>query len=287
MRAVAGAPGWSLAGLITLPTELAGRHSDFVDLGEEAQAAGARIMRSGNGNSAEVIDFVRAIEPDMMFVIGWSQICGADFIAAARGRMIGYHPAPLPQLRGRGVLPWTILLGHGITASTLFWIDGGLDSGPILAQRFLHVAPNETVGSLYARHMEALAALMEESLPLIDRGTAPRVPQDERHASWAARRTPDDGRIDWTRTAGDIERLVRAVGHPYPGAFTTLRGERLTIWHAEFWPDASRHFASPGQVMARDERGFAVRCGDGGGLWISEWSHGKGPPPIHVVLGRD
>ena len=76
--------------------------------------------------------------------------------------MVGYHPAPLPRLRGRAVIPWTILLDEKITASSLFWIDEGVDSGPLLAQRFFHIAPDETAATLYARHMTALDAMLRE-----------------------------------------------------------------------------------------------------------------------------
>src|SRR3546814_2322762 len=95
-------------------------------------------------NAADVLEAVSALAPDYVFVIGWSQICKPAFRQAAGGQVIGYHPAPLPRLRGRAVIPWTILLDEKITASTLFWIDDGVDSGPILAQRYFHIAPDET-----------------------------------------------------------------------------------------------------------------------------------------------
>lgn len=287
LRAVAASSDWDVAALVTLPAELAGRHSDFVDLAPEARDAGARVIHAADSNAPDVLDMIAAIAPDIVLVIGWSQICKPGFLAAARGRVLGYHPAPLPQLRGRGVIPWTILLGHTITASTLFWIDTGVDSGPILAQRFLHVASDETVTSLYARHMEALEGMLAESLSLLAAGTAPSIVQDERYASWAARRTPDDGRIDWRLPAKDIWRLIRATGRPYPGAFThTLKG-RLIVWEAELC-DCSRHAAAlPGQIVARDDGGFAVRCGDGAGIRVTDWEAEDGKrPAMHAVLDR-
>lgn len=287
LDALGAAAGWELAGLVTLPNSLARRHSDFVDLVPQARSMGGRIIEAADSNAPEVVEEVRSLRADVVFVIGWSQICRPDFLAAAGDRVIGYHPAPLPQMRGRAVIPWTILKGHLITASTLFWVDAGLDTGPILAQRFLHIAPEETVGSLYDRHMEALRALLDENLPRIADGTAPRTAQDERYASWAARRTADDGRIDWSKTAAEIGRLIRAVGRPYPGAFTEGPGGRIIIWHAEPW-DCSRYEASlPGQVIARDDSGFGICCGDGRGLWVTDWHSATGRKPmIHRVLGQ-
>src|SRR3546814_13872262 len=108
--------------------------------------------------------------------------------------------------------------------------------------------------------MEALDRMLRESLPMPAQGSAPRLVQDERHATWATKRTPADGRIDWTLPAAEIDRLIRAVGRPYPGAFTETKAERLTVWAARPWPASARHAAMPGQVVARNEGGFVVRC---------------------------
>src|SRR3546814_501635 len=133
------------------------------------------VCSSDLSNAPDVLEAVSALAPDYVFVIGWSQICKPAFRQAAGGQVIGYHPAPLPRLRGRAVIPWTILLDEKITASTLFWIDDGVDSGPILAQRYFHIAPDETAAILYRQHMEALDRMLRESLPMIAQGSAPRL----------------------------------------------------------------------------------------------------------------
>lgn len=287
VRTIARTPGWKVPAVLTLPTELAARHSDFVDLAADAAAADAQLLRCPDVNAPDVIGKLRAIGPDYVFVIGWSQICRRDFLAAHAERVIGYHPAPLPRLRGRAAIPWTILLDEKITASSLFWIDAGTDTGPLLAQRYFHVAPDETALSLYRRHLAALEELLAEALPRLQRGDAPRIPQDERFATSAAKRTPEDGEIDWSRPAAEIWRLVRAVGRPYPGAFTWLDGEKLIVWGAEVSADGARHAAAlPGQVVERDGATLAVRCGDGGVLRLLEWESGTGKPPrLHARLG--
>lgn len=279
LERIAAADGWTCSLVVTLPPEKSARHSDFVDLAPGAAEAGAELLHVRNINDADARAAIAKVDADAVFVVGWSQICGPEFRQAAGERVVGYHPAPLPRLRGRGVIPWTILNREPISGGTLFWIDEGVDSGPILAQRFFHLAPDETASSLYAKHMDALAAMMDEALAEIASGQPARIVQDERYATWAARRTPTDGLIDWTRPAEEIALLVRAVGRPYPGAQTFDGPHRLTLWTAEPVPGGARHSAAAGQLVWRSEKAFAVMCGDGVLLQVTEWDHPEGRAP--------
>lgn len=286
-HAIANCPGWTLAGIMTLPPDLAGRHSDYVDLAPDARALGAKLLLAKASNSEDACEQAAALAPDFTFVIGWSQICGPEFRAAVADRVIGYHPAALPRLRGRAALPWTILLDEKITASTLFWIDDGVDSGDILAQHYFHVAPRETAASLYAKHMDALQRILGVALHQLANGEPLRTQQDRACATFATKRTPEDGRIDWSRPVDEIDRLVRAVGRPYPGAFTEHKGERVTIWSAEPAPGREHH-AIPGQIVAREDTGFSVACGDGSLLRVHDFELAENAklPLMHAVLGR-
>ncbi len=284
LKALKDNPRWSVSAVVTLPATLSGRHSDFVDLSADAASAGAKLIAAPNSNAPDVIEAVRAEEADYAFVIGWSQICKPEFRAAAGGRVIGYHPAALPRLRGRAVIPWTILLDEKITASTLFWIDDGVDSGPILAQKFLHLAPDETATTLYARHMASLDEMLRESLDALADGRAAKAVQDERYATYTARRTDADGLIDWRAPTATTARLIRAVTRPYPGAYTLLNGERLTIWTAEIWSDAHRHAAAPGQIIEKRGPALAIACGDGA-ILATDWTFAKGDIRAHAMLG--
>jgi methionyl-tRNA formyltransferase len=287
LRSLVQAPDWEVAGVMTLPPELAGRHSDFVDLSLDAATAGARIIHAANSNTDGILANIRDVGPDFLFVVGWSQLCGPAFLASAPRGVIGFHPAPLPRLRGRGVIPWTILLGEPISASTLFTIDGGTDTGPILDQRYFHVAPDATAAELYACHMAMLTKMMPDLLARLARGDAHGIPQDERHATWAARRRPEDGLIDWNGSTEAAWRKVRACGDPYPGAWTTLGDQRIVIAAARPERLDAHAAAMAGQIVSRHEAGFTVKCGDGGGLLITEWRGGKpGPPPQHALLGH-
>jgi methionyl-tRNA formyltransferase len=279
--------GWDLPLIVTLPLDKSGRHSDFVDLTAEAQSAGAALFRTTQTNHPETLAAIRNADPDYIFVIGWSQICGPEFLNIAPGKVIGYHPAALPRLRGRAAIAWTIVLDEKITAGSLFWIAGGVDDGPILAQHYFHIAPRETAATLYDKHMAALGLMLDQALPNLAAGKADATRQDEACATYAVRRTAADGRVDWHKTAAEIDRLVRAAGNPYPGAFTTAKDAKLIIWGTELVEPALPYHAAPGQVLADTDDGLLIQTG-AGQVRITRWSWElDGKPAMHYVLGRD
>lgn len=256
------------AALFTLPLARSHRHSDFVDLRPLAQGLGVPVVEAANVNAPEALGALRELDPAYVFVIGWSQICRQAFLASAREGLIGFHPAPLPENRGRGVIPWTILQRRAETGGTLFWMDEGMDTGDVLMQERFAVAPDETAATLYAKHGVALRRMLGQAVPMLKAGTAPRAPQDHTRASYCAKRTPDDGLIDWTGTADAAWTLIRAAGDPYPGAFTYQGERRVAVWAAEYVGEAP-HSGLPGQVQALSDEGALVQCGDGGHVLLT------------------
>jgi methionyl-tRNA formyltransferase len=273
--------------VITLPPEASSRHSDFADLRPAARAGGSRIVHSTNVNEPAVIDALTAFEADLVLVIGWSQICGDVFRSVAGIGNIGFHPAALPRMRGRAVIPWTILLGERTTAASLFWLDDGIDSGPLLLQESIVVAADETAKTLYLKQTSALARMLPKAIALVRSGNAPRIEQNHSQATYCAKRTLDDGLIDWRAPANEVLRLVRAVGEPYPGAFTTYGGRRLFIDAAAPFADSDRYVGLAGQVQCHSSEGFVVRCGDGKCIHVMAWrqEQGEGRPRVHSKLG--
>jgi methionyl-tRNA formyltransferase len=262
LRALAevGAPP---ALVVTLPPERASRHSDYADLAPLTREGGSELYLTHDVNAPATLARLTALDPDHVWIIGWSQICGEAVLATARHGCIGFHPAPLPQMRGRAVIPWTILTRQAVTASTLFWVDRGTDSGPILLQRRFPVADDETAATLYAKHASNAEAMLGEAVGLLRAGLAPRIPQDHAAATYCAKRTPADGWIEWQRSADEIWRLIRAAGTPYPGAYTWHRGAPLTVWSAGPPEAGDRFVGLPGQVQALDDGRALVACGDG------------------------
>ncbi|MBB4278591.1 methionyl-tRNA formyltransferase [Rhizobium mongolense] len=257
--------------VITLPPTAADRHSDFADLSSMGRESGISFFHTTNVNSAETLAKIASIGPDVILVVGWSQICGRPLRELASIGTIGFHPAALPRLRGRGVIPWTILRAEQTTGSTLFWLDDGVDSGPILLQRVFDVADNETARSLYEKHLLNIREMVPQAVRMVESGNAPRNPQDDEKASYCARRRPEDGLIDWRLPAADILRFIRAVGDPYPGAFTHSGSERIYIDAADLFPNPDRYIGLPGQIQTVSATGFLVMCGDGNCVDVSAW----------------
>lgn len=249
--------------VITLPLEKSARHSDYVDLRPLARAAGIELAEAAQINAPGVVADLGRRGLDYLFVVGWSQIVSGQMLALVSKGAIGYHPAPLPELRGRAVIPWTILLNRRATGSSLFWMDEGMDSGDLLAQALFDVAEDETAATLIAKHMKALDSMLSRVVPELARGAETRTPQDHTQASYCSKRTAADGLIDWTRSEREVWTLIRAVSDPYPGAFTFSGNRRLVVWVADK-VESAPYFGLPGQVQQLATDGSAlVACRQG------------------------
>ncbi len=271
--------------VVTLPTVKASRHSDFADLATLAEASGIQVHLTVDINHEATLLTLRECDPDLILVIGWSQICQDAFRKIPRLGSIGFHPAALPKYRGRAVIPWTILLDEKESGSSFFWLDAGTDSGPLVLQKVFPVSARETAASLYRKQIENLESMTPEVVRLVRSGNPPRIEQDHGQAIYCAKRTPEDGLIDWAQPAEFVERFVRAVGAPYPGAFCFYDENHLHIDKAEIFPDSGRFVGLTGQVQTHTSRGFVVRCGDGRCVEVTSWRGiGDRKPALHKKL---
>lgn len=256
--------------LFTLPVEKQARHSDFVDLGPIAAELGVPVERVDDVNGPEAVAALRSAEPDLLLVIGWSRLCGAEFRDVARLGTLGYHPTLLPKMRGRAALAWTILLGLERTGGSLFWMDEGVDSGPIAAQEAFDLPPGTDLKQLLDLQLAALGRMIPPLVAKLADGARPAKEQDHSKATYLAIRRPADGEIDWNERAESIERLVRAVTRPFPGAFSRLGEREVAVWSARVvhYPD---WHAMAGQVFTYEDGVPVVRCGDGTDLALTDY----------------
>jgi methionyl-tRNA formyltransferase len=176
---------------------------------------------------------------------------------------INVHGSLLPKYRGRAPINWALVHGETLTGVTLHYMDEWADHGDIIAQRAVPIALEDTALTLSLKLTAAAREMVRDTYPLIASGRAPRVPQDHAAATRFGRRRPADGLIDWGASAWRIYNLVRAVAHPFPGAFTYWRGRRVLVWEARP-PRDRRSSGPPGQVLgANAARSLAVATGDG------------------------
>jgi methionyl-tRNA formyltransferase len=255
--------GLEVAGVVTLPGPVDPDRSGQCSFDDVAARHGAPLVEAADVNADDVLDAVHAVEPDLIFVVGWSQLVGRRFIEIPPYGVFGMHPTLLPRHRGRAPVPWTILSGLAKTGVTLFEIvDETADSGAILAQLEVPVEPDDTATTLFDRLAEAHVELVRQVVPALLDGSAPRIPQDPRRASAWPKRTPADGIIDWETRAPYLYDWVRAQTRPYPGAFTYTEETKLVVWKATSVPFEA---GSPaGTVVDRSEDGVVVACGEGG-----------------------
>jgi UDP-4-amino-4-deoxy-L-arabinose formyltransferase/UDP-glucuronic acid dehydrogenase (UDP-4-keto-hexauronic acid decarboxylating) len=215
-------------------------------------------------NAPEWVAKIAAWAPEAIFSFYYRNMLSAALLAIPQRGAFNLHGSFLPHYRGRCPVNWVLVNGETETGVTLHYMVEKADAGDIVARQAVPIAFDDTARSLYGKLCRQAAVLLDEALPLIQTGTAPRIPQDWRQGSYCGRRTPADGRIDWHWPALTIYNLIRAVTEPYPGAFTfTARGDMITIWWAE--PETAGTIPGrAGQVLI--ENGAVVICAGEGRL---------------------
>ncbi len=255
--------GAEIVGVVTLPGPIDPSRSGQCAFDGIAERFDAALVETRDINAPDTLNAIRKLEPELIFVVGWSQLVHDPFIAIAREGVFGMHPTLLPRHRGRAPIPWAILTGLARTGVTLFEIvDATADSGTIVGQVVVDIAPDETATTLFARLADAHVALAREFVPQLVTGTAPRIAQDPTRASAWPKRVPADGIIDWETRAPYLYDWVRAQTRPYPGAFTYLGEDKVIVWGAR--PVELKDAAPAGTIVDLSAEGPVVACGEGG-----------------------
>jgi methionyl-tRNA formyltransferase len=256
--------GAEIVGVVTLPGPIDPSRSGQCSFDDVAARLHASLIETRDINALETLNSIRKLEPEAIFVVGWSQLVHDDFLAIVHGDgVFGMHPTLLPRHRGRAPIPWAILTGLARTGVTLFQIlDATADSGLIVGQRVVDIAPDETATTLFEKLANAHVDLIRAYVPKLRMGGAPRFQQDELRASSWPKRTPADGIIDWDTRAPYLYDWVRAQTRPYPGAFTWFGEDKIVVWRASAVELQAE--ASAGMIVSERPEGVIVACGEGG-----------------------
>ena len=255
--------GADIVAVAGLPVEGAEHVSDFVDLSAIAATYDLEWLPLTDINSEEALAAFEALQADMLFVLGWSQLLGEATLSSFPMGVIGSHPSALPYGRGRAPVAWTILEGRSESAVSLFRMGTGVDDGTVLRQMRFEIPPRATARVVYDLVSNNLALGFCELYSAFKAGAVPGDEQDDAQATWRARRVPADGCIDFRWSSDQIDRLVRAVSEPYPGAYSYFRGERAVFQEVEIAAGEDlRRKGGLGQVLAIRSGRLLVQTGD-------------------------
>lgn len=278
-----------VVGVVTQPARPKGRGRGLAatPVAERAGASGLPVLTPDKPRGEDFLERLRTFDAQVYVVAAYGEILPPSVLATPPHGALNVHASLLPAYRGAAPVTRALLDGRERTGITIMRMEAGLDTGPICLQSEEPIRPDDTARTLAARLARRGARLAVEALDLLESGSLVEIPQDDRLASLAPKIDAGEARLDWSRPAVELERAVRAFD-PWPGAWTTWRGERLKVFRVEGRPDGDGR--SPGEVM-ETEPALVVRTGDGAvGLALvqpaggrrmggADWARGRGVRP--------
>ncbi len=228
----------------------------FRSVADLARSRNLPTYTPANVNDDEWFERLRELRPDLILSFYYRHMIGERILALARLGAYNMHGSLLPKYRGRAPINWAVLNGETETGATLHVMVKRPDAGDIVDQERVAIGPLDTAHLVFGKVTAAARLVLIRQLDNLLAGRAPRQPQDEGQASYFGGRRPEDGRIDWRRDAGDVFNLVRALTHPFPGAFSDVGGRRFFIWWAQPRPGGG---GEPGEVLSADP--LVIACG--------------------------
>ncbi len=259
LSALADDDRFDVAVVVSQPDRTAGRGRRLVEPPVKTAAAerSLRVWQPQTLRSPEIVDKLKAANPDLFVVVAYGEIFRRDVLAIPTHGCLNVHPSLLPRYRGSSPIPAAILNGDKTTGVSIIEMVRKLDAGPIVAQREVELHGDETAETLSIELANLAARMMPDVAADWCNGRIDSRPQDDESATITRELTKDDGRIDWSRSAVEIEREVRAYS-PWPTAWTTLDGKRLVVHSAKVWSEHGR--GEPGMVGQAGRR-VIVTCG--------------------------
>ena len=261
LRMLSNSREHELVGVVTQPDKPAGRDQKLTPPSPKTAvrdlSLDLSVLQPARIKSLESVDAIRALKPDVTVVMAYGQILPRDVLEIPKVACLNLHTSLLPRWRGAAPIQAAIAAGDRETGITVMYMNEGLDTGDILLQRKIAIPPDGTGGSLHDKLAQIAPEALIEAIVLLDRGTAPRLPQENQLATYAPKLGREHGRIDWSEPAEVIERKIRAFD-PWPGAFMEIDHRHLKIFSATI---ADRK-GKPGEI-SQTENELLVATGDG------------------------
>jgi methionyl-tRNA formyltransferase len=241
-----------------------------------AQARGIPVRTPASMRDPAEIEAFRELGLDAAIVVAFGQILPPDVLEAPRLGSFNLHASRLPRWRGAAPIQRAIMAGDPTTGVDVMRMTEGLDEGPVLAEAVLRIDALETAGSLHDRLAAAGAALLIETLPAIEAGTAVEAPQPDEGVTYAKKIKAREARIDWTRSAAEVDRHIRGLA-PFPGAWFMLGGVRVKALLSRVEDGEG----PPGQAL---DDALLIACGQGAVRLLRAQREGKGPQDAETFL---
>lgn len=257
--------GHEVALVVTQPDKAKGRGKKlcYTPVKEKALEYDLPVAQPEKVREENFVEKLCEIAPDVIVVVAFGQILPESILNIPKYGCINVHASLLPAYRGAAPIQWAVIDGLAETGVTTMYMEKGLDTGDIILQSKLSLAPDETGGSLFDKLAQEGATLLVKTLSLLEEGRATRTKQDDSQSSYAKMLTKDMGCLDFTKEAVTLERLIRGL-NPWPSAYTRIQDKTLKIYVAEIVSeDAISSDTKPGTVIAVDKKSFTVRCGKG------------------------
>ncbi|SFQ59185.1 methionyl-tRNA formyltransferase [Amycolatopsis arida] len=226
---------------------------------ELAEEHGVEVLLRNRPDDEELMSRLKEADPDLIVANNWRTWIPPEIFRLPRHGTLNVHDSLLPAYAGFSPLIWALINGEREVGVTAHLMDDELDAGPIVLQRAVPVGPRDTSTDLFHKTVALIEPAVSESLELIASGRAEPRPQDRSKATFFHKRSIEDGRIDWTWPAEDLDRLVRAQSDPYPNAFTFHRGQRLRVVGARV--SEGRYGGTPGRIFIREGDGVVIVAG--------------------------
>lgn len=238
----------------------------FDSVARTAGEYGIDAVAPDDPNVADVAARVARARPDFIFSFYYRRMLAPALLAVAPCGALNMHGSLLPKYRGRAPVNWAIIHGETETGATLHYMADKPDTGDIVAQTAVPILPDDVAGDVFVKVTVAAEMTLDRALPALLAGTAPRTPQDAGTASYFGGRKPEDGVIDWSKSATAIHNLVRAVAPPYPGARTLIDGHPARLLRTRVLDAMAPSIVAPAFDLV-DGR-ITVGCGGGGVLQV-------------------
>ena len=253
--------GWDVPLICTYQKTKKKLYSDLEEFDDLVIQYKIKQIEVDNINDKKNIEIIKKIKPDLILVMGWSQILKPEIIRIPKLGVIGSHPTELPKFRGRAPIPWSIIKKLKTSALTFFYIDKDVDNGDILDQEKFNINSKDDATSLYKKITEIGKKMIIKNLGLINNGKAKRIRQNQcEFLEYWNKRTPDDGKINWSLDAEQIHNLIRATTFPYPGAFTNYNNKKLIIWKSSV---IINKIKCPGKILGINNYGVKIGTNKG------------------------